>query len=379
MTALFSFSILYFFIALIGLVWASYTDLKERMVYDTLTYALLALGLGLHAIQSITEQSLNPIALSLGATVLAFVFSLLLWKLGVWAGGDVKLVTATASLQPLNDGILRDAVGLHGSLFQSVPLPLFFLTWFLFSVFAMLPYGMMLTLNALRERRELRKQVRKSVRENALLAVQAGAWIACVEVLLAQFQLQFWLALPLLIAVGLVPKKARWGLLLVAGIASAALNASAFAYAFAQSVVLLVVLGVLWTLFQTSRKSVLQREKKVAELKEGDIVGEWVVESDGIVRQWLAPDWKTIINHLKRNSWHSMMQSIVPKGTIIASPYAAGGLGESEVLQLNQFVREKKIRETILVKESAPFVPALLLGFLIASLLGDMFFQAVLA
>ncbi len=88
-------------LALFTALAASYTDLcRDRIIPDTLTLPAIAVGVSLHLAFGLWEG--NPYrALSgmLGAS-LAFLLSYLLWYLGGWAGGDVKLLTAFGALLP---------------------------------------------------------------------------------------------------------------------------------------------------------------------------------------------------------------------------------------------------------------------------------------
>ena len=88
-------------VALAGLAYASYTDLRETIVPDNLNYALIIFGLLYHIYLSATTQSLSPITLSIAGATLAFVFSYILWRMGAWAGGDVKLFTALVTKRRL--------------------------------------------------------------------------------------------------------------------------------------------------------------------------------------------------------------------------------------------------------------------------------------
>ena len=88
------------FVALAGLAGASVTDLRERIVPDWLSYSMVGLGFVYHAALSVVEWSPGPLLLCAGSAVLAFAFAYLLWRIGAWAGGDVKLFTGMGALVP---------------------------------------------------------------------------------------------------------------------------------------------------------------------------------------------------------------------------------------------------------------------------------------
>jgi prepilin signal peptidase PulO-like enzyme (type II secretory pathway) len=82
---------------------AVYTDVwRDRIIPDALTLPMIAVGISFHLLLGLWER--DPyLALSgvLGAS-LAFSLSYLLWYLGGWAGGDVKLLTAFGALLPIH-------------------------------------------------------------------------------------------------------------------------------------------------------------------------------------------------------------------------------------------------------------------------------------
>ncbi|MEM2866760.1 MAG: prepilin peptidase [Candidatus Hadarchaeales archaeon] len=88
-------------LAVLTAVVAVYTDVfKNRIIPDALTLPMVLVGVSFHLLAGAWEGDLY-LALSgaLGATV-AFSLSYLLWYLGGWAGGDVKLLTAFGALLP---------------------------------------------------------------------------------------------------------------------------------------------------------------------------------------------------------------------------------------------------------------------------------------
>lgn len=91
-----------FFVSIlfIGLITATYTDIKRREVPDWINYFLIALGLGGHLIISITQQSIYPILLSLCVAFIFFIVANILFYSGSWGGGDAKFLVAVGALLP---------------------------------------------------------------------------------------------------------------------------------------------------------------------------------------------------------------------------------------------------------------------------------------
>lgn len=75
---------------------AAYTDVKSQIIPNKLTFTTLILGISILSIYYIFSKDFNP-AYYL-SIILVYVFSYILWRLGVWAGGDVKLFTAISTL-----------------------------------------------------------------------------------------------------------------------------------------------------------------------------------------------------------------------------------------------------------------------------------------
>lgn len=91
---------MYFLITFFGFLLASFYDLKTREVPRLLTFSLIFLGLSLHGVESVYLKNLNPFISSFSTCFLCFCFAFLLYKIGAWAGGDVKLFTGLGALLP---------------------------------------------------------------------------------------------------------------------------------------------------------------------------------------------------------------------------------------------------------------------------------------
>ena len=61
-----------------------------------------------------------------------------------------------------------------------------------------------------------------------------------------------------------------------------------------------------------------------------------------------------------------------PKGKEIISNKRAAGIEEKEIQELKKLVQEKKISEKIEIKLTAPMIPAVLIGYLLVNLAGDL-------
>ena len=151
------FPALYFFISIIGLGIASYTDYKTRMVYNKLTLPMAAIGIVLHAVESILYFDLTPIMLSIVGGAFGFIFAYILYKMGAWAGGDVKLLMAIGTLNPLAPTLLSFYWAYAGA----ISIPIFPLTFALYSILAIFPYILAISLTDILRHKEKRKKLFK--------------------------------------------------------------------------------------------------------------------------------------------------------------------------------------------------------------------------
>ena len=75
---------------------ATYTDVKRQVIPNKLTFSTLFLGILLVSFYYYLINNFNIFYYI--SIVIVFIFAYVLWKMGVWAGGDVKLFTAISSL-----------------------------------------------------------------------------------------------------------------------------------------------------------------------------------------------------------------------------------------------------------------------------------------
>lgn len=198
---------LFFLASLLGLAVASYTDLKKRIVSNKLSYSLIAIGLVGHIAVAIVESNAWSFIYSAAAAALAFIFAYILWKLGVWAGGDVKLFSAIAALNPANPYFFNKFGISLGIIGMPYNLPLFFVSLFVFSVFAMFPYGTLIALHGLSQRKKERDEMLKDFWIRTLQTLQGSAAIVGFAWALSYLKQSQLLLLPLLLLLGLIKNR----------------------------------------------------------------------------------------------------------------------------------------------------------------------------
>ena len=104
-------------VSIIGLLIATYTDLKERIVPNKLNYSLAILGLIIFGGHSVIFNEPSFFLFSFIGMCWGFFFGWILWKIGIFAGGDVKLFMGLGALNPLTPALLNMGIFNTGPLF----------------------------------------------------------------------------------------------------------------------------------------------------------------------------------------------------------------------------------------------------------------------
>ena len=91
-----------YIIAIIGLVIASYTDLKTREVPDWLNYSMIFAGLGIWLIYSLITSDFYPILYSIIGFIALVCFGFFMFYSSQWGGGDSKMLMAMGALLGFN-------------------------------------------------------------------------------------------------------------------------------------------------------------------------------------------------------------------------------------------------------------------------------------
>ena len=371
----FFFSFLFFSISLLFLIIASISDLKSRIVSNKLNYSMLALGLLLHAVQAVVESNLQILYFTLAAVVLTFLGSFLLWKLGVWAGGDVKLFTALTALVPLNPAVIPQVLGYAQGIFQPLNLPIFPLTLFIFSIFSMMPLGMLISINGILKNKKLKTKVWLEVKQLLASALFFSLAIAGLEAVFLKLQFNVLLIFVPLLLLALLPKRVR-------AFVSVLLFAIGFYITIFQVLqdfflvfASLALVSLFLKLFFVSRKEVLIIEKKISKLEEGEIAAETILECKGRIKRFAGIGFSETFKYLKSNNLAALLEALKPKGRIIADRHSAAGLTLEELKELKSLVKGKKLEDRIKVKLSTAFVPGVLIAFLILAFASDVFWR----
>ena len=93
---------------IIATITAAINDYKYQIISNKLTVSIIFFGIFINSAFSIILKNTNFIIDSLVFGILTFLFCYLLWKFGLWGGGDVKLFTAIATVLPIHPTLYTD-------------------------------------------------------------------------------------------------------------------------------------------------------------------------------------------------------------------------------------------------------------------------------
>jgi len=363
--------LLFFFISIAALAWGTYSDLKERLVSNWLTYGLVAVGLIGHGILAFLEKDPIIFITSLGVTVATFVIAYGLYKAGVWAGGDVKLFTGLAALNPVNPNLLTSLGLINIPIFASITLPVFPVSLFVFSLFAMLPYGAILAGARLLKNKVEKKKFKEQFSKRVLHSAEVSATIVGLNAAVLMMGVSQWLVIPGLFILAFLPKKAK-ALVSILLMAFALWQGwEAALIQFAGLFGLFVWLYLLLKLYTLS-KILMRKPIKISKLEEGMISAQTIVKTGKTVKIVKELAIKKLIKYFASNRVGKAMELIQPKGEVVVSSHSAGGLTKKEIKELKALAAKKKIPDSLMVKESAPFVPAVLIAYIALNIVGDV-------
>ncbi len=92
-------------ITIIFCLMASFYDIKKGIIHDKISLFLIIFGLSSNFILSLVTNNFKHILASVISLYLTYIVCYLLWKLKIWGGGDVKLISGIASIMPFFTGI----------------------------------------------------------------------------------------------------------------------------------------------------------------------------------------------------------------------------------------------------------------------------------
>jgi archaeal preflagellin peptidase FlaK len=356
-------------LSILGLSGATYTDLKERIVPNKLNFGMALAGLLLFGINSIWAGSLLPIIYSVLGLCFGFFFGWILWKLGVFAGGDVKLFMALGALNPFTPALL------HLGMFTSASIPLFPITLFLHSLLAFLPYGLIIVIYKISKNKKFRTKMKHEMKERVLQGIHASLIIASVHTILFSI-INNYLFETIIIFIALI----IWNKI---GKKKFILTIALVLLAIPQYILLIeVFLGVAFTIviiygfskLMFSIRPLLSKEILVSKLEEGMIPTNTLIKKGKKIVEKENLSFKQVLKAIKNGKLNELLDS---KNEIISSNKARG-LSIEELKEVKKLAQKGLIGKKIKIKDSMPFVPTMLIGYAISLIAGDVILILIL-
>jgi len=339
-------------LALLGGLYSSYTDLKQGLVPNRLTFPLIALGFFTHLLYSLYSQDSSLLISFLVAFFSLGAAGYVLWLLGVLSAGDVKEFMFLAALVPSYPGFLQ-------SLFSpTLPFYPFTLAYLINTFLAIFPFLFLWGLFYLSRERKFHL-LKLDIRKYAIGALAVlGAYLFSS----LTHSLGFFLLILVLFMLKPWQKALALGAVFIAylGFHPTLDTPGTLALQYAMLLAIFSLAGVFLALLKVIRKHALTREVKISDLEGGMIAGEEIYIRDGeVIKE--EPNYMEKAMEMLRGGRREMLVST-----------RASGVSREEVEKLDSLVREGRIEDSIKVKEKMPFAPVIFLGFVLSLILGDI-------
>jgi preflagellin peptidase FlaK len=362
-------------LALMSVLVANYTDLKERIIPNELTFSLIAVGVVFYLFLGLYLADFwTFVSGAIGAAV-AFAIGYGLWLIGAWAGGDVKMFTALGALLP---GIGRSFEPSH-----TAPYPLL-ITILFNSIIAIAPILFAYIAISCARKPDIGRKIIAPFRGSVRRYLEAPLVLVGCSVLGLEIAGSLGFVLPLrlllvtfiLVVVYRIPFKVRLPISTLLTLFGLYLNPLTVVEAFAIILLLLPGLSLLVSAVNVANREVLQEKVRITELKEGMIPAETIYESGGKVGRYRPLGYGKFLKLASRDPSKLMR----PKwDRVLADPRVAAGVTSGQVRALRQLVKRGKLKDSMRIKKGMPFAPAFGLGVFISVFFGDIYWYLVVA
>lgn len=372
----------YYLVSVLALVTAfisTYTDLKDRIIPNRLTYPMVVVGIVLYLVWGVYQwEWMLAITGGLWAG-LTFAIGYGMWFVGGWAGGDVKLYTALGALL---GGFSAGEYSLVGVSEAPYPLPI---TVLLNGVICLAP--VLITYTAVKSIKtpgigsRILEPIRNSIKRLTSIPLTiVGGTVLGLEISsilgFGHITIQMATILGLFLIMLLIPIKLGTALSLGLSIYGIYIHSITAVEYLIIAFVGVFGISFLISLIDAVNRHVLQEKITIEDLEEGMISAETIYEEDGEVKRYKGPGFfRKLKNFFKTSNGQS---SRPEQGRILADSRRAAGVSKKEVEKLRSRAEENKIENHIRIRKSIPFGPSFGLGVPIAILLGDIYWFIIL-
>jgi len=242
---------------------------------------------------------------------------------------------------------------------------------FVYSLIAFFPYGMIFVLYKLTKHKQFRKQVLADMKQKTIQGIHASFFISGTYVILSKV-IPIDLLWSLIILEFLIIM--AWGTLKnkkifvtpIAFIGGAYLDIILVTQSLLGILFMIVVIyGIIKLMF--ALRPLLSSKINVNKIEEGMIPGASLMWKGKKVVEVKPLSISRILKYVKEQK----IDKIFEKKELIVSATRARGFNEEEMQELKKLAKKGLIPKQISVKESMPFVPTMLIGYLLAVVFGD--------
>ncbi|WP_321421495.1 A24 family peptidase C-terminal domain-containing protein [uncultured Methanobacterium sp.] len=376
-------------LAVIACIYASYSDLKRGIIPNKLTFPLIGLGLILNGIYAVMLGEIWFIVVCAVVTGVIFTLGYLFWKLGAWAGGDVKLFTALAALLPFYSLppyypalIPYNLFGVQFPLEGIYPFPL---TLIINSILSILPFLLIYVFYVVVKTKphlmgeltapftEYKKNIVLTLvitsavnitffitQHLSFQIMQLGAQIIIISLILIYL---------LSLLISKLPNQVKAVVVSLVTVAALFFNLKITLISIVILFISIIIIELVKKLLTSVSREALQDDIPLDELKEGMIPAYNLYQRDD---QEVLVDDKSFTDKMKE-SFKTRDPSILtaaPGKRLIGT--LAAGLSTKDIQLLKQLHQKGKIANAFRVKKGVPFAPSILIGLIISLFIGDL-------
>lgn len=362
-------------IALIACIYASYTDITTGIIPNKLTFPLMFVGLILNGVNAYLIGDFMIFVYALIFTVGIFILGYIFWRLGAWAGGDVKLFTAVAALLPFQPGIVNYTIFFNFPITAGYP---FGLTVIINSILSILPFLLIFVFYiAFTEKQEIKKVLLEPITNykktlSQVLVVNTAIILAVfilyslkVDTIVLYIILMFILGF----AINKLPDKIKYAVVGLFTLYSLYDNLQLTLTAFISLYISIIFVRLIILLLTTVNKLALQDDKKVEELEEGMILANDLYETG---ENKLSFEEDSMFSKFKTAATTGDISVLTSSNGKLVLKSTAAGLTDKNIEFFKGIINDGKLENNIRVKRGVPFAPSILIGLLISLFIGDL-------
>jgi archaeal preflagellin peptidase FlaK len=365
------------FMAILACFYAGYSDLKNGIIPNKLTFPLIALGVILNGIYAFIIGNLWYLILCLIYVIIIFILGYLLWKMGAWAGGDVKLFTALAALIPFYPALVSYTI--YNVTFPIIAQWPFPLTLIINSLLSILPFLLIYVLFISMKNKphligELFKPVR-DYRKNIVLTLIVTSAIMLSFLITTYLPYQIIIVTLILIylltlVISKLPNRIKAVIISVVTVVALFQNLVLTLSGIIILFISITIIEIVKKLLTSVSREALQDDLEVQDLKEGMIPAYSMYQLDDAIYF----DDKSFFNKFKEIlKSGDVSKAVAPKGKLLIGSMAAG-LTDDDVKLLKDLLDKDRIDYRFRIKKGVPFAPSIFIGLVISLFVGDLAF-----